>query len=75
MNPNDRGPRPNLYSNSLRWTQTYGTGASGWRKRQIINTVLSDLHTQQLDMIDAAVDTSDLSDAKEVIDYIRNKGI
>ena len=73
MNPNDRGPRPNLYSNSLRWTQTYGTGASGWRKRQIINTVLSDLHAQQLDMIDAAVDTSDLSDAKEVIEWIMKK--
>ena len=74
MNPN-KGPRPNLYSNSLRWTQTYGTGASGWRKRQIITTVLSDLHAQQLDMIDAAVEASDLSDAKTVIDYIRNKGI
>lgn len=70
MNPNER---PNLYSNSLRWTQTYGTGASGWRKRQIINTVLSDLHTQQLDMIDAAVDISDLSDAKEVIEWIRSR--
>ena len=72
MNPNDR---PYYYQNSLRWSQSYGTGASGWRKRQIINTVLSDLHNTQLDMIDAVVDASDLSDAKEVIEYIRNKGI
>ena len=70
MNPNDR---PYYYQNSLRWSQSYGTGASGWRKRQIINTVLSDLHNTQLDMIDQAVDQSDLSDAKAVIDWIKEK--
>ena len=73
MNPNDRTPRPHFYQNSLRWSQSYGTGASGWRKRQIINTVLSDLHNTQLDMIDQAVDQSDLSDAKEVIEWIRSR--
>jgi hypothetical protein len=62
--------RPN-YQNSIRWNQPYG----GWRKRQIIQQTLDDLHTQQMDMIDAAVDASDLRDAKELIEYIRNKGI
>ena len=41
------------------------------RKRQIIDQQLDELHTIQLDMIDLAVDYSDLSQAQEVIDYIR----
>ena len=60
--------RPN-YQNSLRWTQPYG----GWRKRQIITSVLSDLHATQLDMIDEAVEKSDLSEAKEIIEWIMQK--
>lgn len=43
------------------------------RKRQIIDHMMADLHTQMLDFIDAAVDSSDLSDAKTVIDYIMQK--
>ena len=74
MNPNDhrpnQGQRPNLYSNSIRWTQTYGTGTSGWRKRRVVNALLADLHNTQLDMIDEAVSTSDMSDAKAVIAHI-----
>ena len=34
---------------------------------------LSDLHQMQLDMIDEALDRSDLRDAKELIDYIKSK--
>ena len=69
----NRNERPHFYQNSLRWSQSYGTGASGWRKRQIVNAMMDDLHTQQLDMIDAAVDTSDMAEAKQVIEWIRQK--
>ena len=41
------------------------------RKRQIIDATLDELHTIQLDMIDEAVKYSDLAQAKEIIDYIR----
>lgn len=41
------------------------------RKRQIIDAQLDELHTMQLDMIDAAVELSDLSQAREIIDYIK----
>lgn len=60
MNPHD-------YYKSI----TYTTGN---RKKQIaIQQTLDYLHEQQLDMIDAAVDASDLSQANELINYIRNK--
>jgi hypothetical protein len=41
------------------------------RKRQIIDATLDELHTLQLDMIDQAVEYSDLQEAKELIDWIR----
>ena len=41
------------------------------RKRQIIDAQLDELHTIQLDMIDEAVKYSDMTQAREVIDYIR----
>ena len=41
------------------------------RKRQIIDAMVNDLHNQQLDMIDEAVKYSDMTQAREVIDYIR----
>lgn len=41
------------------------------RKRQIIDAQLAELHTIQLDMIDQAVEYSDLAQAREIIDYIR----
>ena len=66
MNPNER---PN-YQNSLRWTQPYSLGS---RKRQIIDRMMDDLHGQMLDFIDQAVEASDLSDAKEVIEWIMKK--
>ena len=75
--------RPN-YQNSLRWNQPYTinvngpssvsiTGAKGWRKRQIVDQTLNQLHEMQLQCIDEAVEMSDLKEAKEVIEYIRNK--
>ena len=42
------------------------------RKRQIIDATLDELHTIQLDMIDQAVEYSDLSQARELIEYIQN---
>jgi hypothetical protein len=42
------------------------------RKRQIINATLNELHSIQLDMIDEAVEYSDMSEAREVINYIRS---
>ncbi len=41
------------------------------RKRQIIDATLDELHNQQLDMIDQAVLYSDMRQAREVIEYIR----
>ncbi len=41
------------------------------RKRQVIDAMVDELHTIQLDMIDEAVKYSDLAQAKEIIDYIR----
>ncbi len=41
------------------------------RKRQIIDAIVNNLHNTQMEMIDEAVDRSDLREAKEVIDYIR----
>ena len=41
------------------------------RKRQIINRQLDELHNMQLDMIDQAVDYSDLRDAQEVARFAR----
>jgi hypothetical protein len=41
------------------------------RKRQIIDAIVNNLHNTQMEMIDEAVDRSDLQAAKEVIDYIR----
>lgn len=42
------------------------------RKRQIIDQQLDELHNMQLAMIDAAVDISDLRDARELIEYIKS---
>lgn len=52
--------------------KNYYAAQSFSRKRQIINAQLDELHTMQLDMIDQAVDYSDLRDAQEIINYIRS---
>ena len=43
------------------------------RKRQIINRQLDELHEMHLDMIDAAVDASDLREANEIIEWIQSR--
>ena len=43
------------------------------RKRQVIDAMVDELHNLQLDMIDQAVEYSDLREAKELIDWIRNR--
>lgn len=43
------------------------------RKRQIATLLYNDMVQMQLDMIDEAVDYSDLQKAKDVINYIKEK--
>jgi hypothetical protein len=54
----------------------YKVGYSGLnRKRQVIDQVLNDLHTMQMDMIESAVQIREgqgFPEAREVIDYIRS---
>jgi len=54
------------------YSARYYRSVSMNRKRQIIDQQLDELHNIQLAMIDAAVELSDLSQAREVIDYIRS---
>lgn len=54
------------------YSARYYRSVSMNRKRQIIDQQLDELHNLQLAMIDAAVESSDLSQAREVIDYIRS---
>ena len=54
------------------YSARYYRSVSMNRKRQIIDQQLDELHNLQLAMIDAAVELSDLSQANEVIDYIRS---
>ena len=53
--------------------EDYKRRTSGWRKRQILEKTLNELHETQLEMIDEAVEVSDLSQAKELINYIKSK--
>lgn len=41
--------------------------------RVIIDKLLNDLHSMQLDYIDEALEKSDLSQANDIINMIRNK--
>lgn len=41
--------------------------------RVVIDSLLNELHTMQLDYIDEALEKSDLKEANEVIDYIKAK--
>ena len=43
------------------------------RKRQIIEAMLAELYEMHEEMIEAALEQSDLSDAKTVIDFIMEK--
>jgi hypothetical protein len=40
---------------------------------QVINQLLNDLHSQQEQMIEQALEYSDLQQARDVIDWIKNK--
>lgn len=54
-------------------TQPYRRITYRVNNRVIIDEFLNDLHSVQLDYIDEAVDKSDLSDAKAVIQWIKEK--
>ena len=54
------------------YSARYYQSVSMNRKRQIIDQQLDELHSIQLDMIDEAVKQSDLSQAREIINYIRS---
>ncbi len=54
-------------------TQPYRRITYKVNNRVVIDQLLDDLHTIQLDYIDEAVDKSDLSDAKAVIQWIKEK--
>jgi len=43
------------------------------RKRQILDHLLNDLYDQYWEMIELAVESSDMQEARDVIDYIREK--
>jgi len=59
----------NAYRNA-KYTVRYASKMN--RKRQVVNKLLDELHNSQLDMIDLAVEQSDLSQAQAVIDRIRS---
>jgi hypothetical protein len=54
------------------YSARYYQSVSMNRKRRIIDQQLDELHSIQLDMIDEAVKQSDLSQAREIINYIRS---
>ena len=69
MDPKDFRSRPHFYQNE-KYVVMGQPSLS--RKRQIINQTLNELHEIQLAMIDQAVEYSDLTQAKELIDHVRS---
>jgi hypothetical protein len=43
------------------------------RKRQILDHLINDLYEQYWEVIELAVECSDMQESKDVIDYIREK--
>ena len=43
------------------------------RKRQILDHLINDLYDQYWEMIELAVECSDMQESKEVLDYIKMK--
>jgi hypothetical protein len=43
------------------------------RKRQILDHLINDLYDQYWEMIELAVESSNMEESKEVIDYIKSK--
>lgn len=54
------------------YSNRYYQSVSMNRKRQIIDRQIDELHNIQLDMIDEAVESSDLAEANTIINYIRS---
>lgn len=69
MESKDFKTRPHFYQNEK---YTFSRGPSLNRKRQVIDRMLAELHEAQLAMIDQAVEYSDLTQAKELIDHVRS---
>ena len=69
MDQKDFRSRPHFYQNE-KYVVMGQPSLS--RKRQIINQTLNELHEMQLAMIDQAVEYSDLTQAKELIDHVRS---
>ena len=40
---------------------------------KVVDQLLNELHSMQLQMIDEAVENSDCKEAKDIIEYIKNK--
>ena len=59
--------RPRPYYNVIK------TDVSESTPNEVIELFLNELHSAQLEMIDRAVDYSDMQQAKDVIEYIKNK--
>ena len=60
----------------LYWKTTDKRGSAGVkmnRKRQILDHLINDLFDQYWEMIELAVESSDMQESKDVIDYIRGK--
>jgi hypothetical protein len=62
---NDYRPRP--YYNVVK------TDVAESTPDEVIELFLNELHAAQLEMIDRAVDYSDMQQAKDIIEYIKNK--
>ena len=69
MDSNDYSNMFNTVRNA-KYTVRYASKLS--RKRQIVDKIVDELHNSQLAMIDAALEYSDLSQARDVIDRIRS---
>ena len=53
------------------YSQRYYKSMSMSRKRQIIDTIVEDLHDQYFDMIEQALAHSDMQHAKDVIMHVK----
>jgi hypothetical protein len=62
---NDYRPRP--YYNAIK------TDVAESTPKHVLDLFLDELHAAQLEMIDQAVEYSDMQQAKDIIAYIKNK--
>jgi hypothetical protein len=59
--------RPRPYYNVIKTQVVEST------PKHVLDLFLDDLHSAQLEMIDQAVECSNMQQAKDVIEYIKNK--